>query len=110
MAQELGIAVVLITHLRKSTEGGVLDRVGGSGGLPGACRSVLFFGSRRNADPWTEANLRYVCHVKMNGAAKAPTLLCSIQGETVMAGDMAIESSQLLFEQEARDVGPRDLE
>jgi hypothetical protein len=110
MARELGIAVILITHLRKSNDGGVLDRVGGSGGLVGAARSVLFFGLPRNAHSFADMDVRYACHVKANGFAKAPTLLCRIQGEYVHAGDMTIESSQLLLEEETYDVGPRDLE
>jgi hypothetical protein len=113
MAQETGVAVLLITHLRKSTEGGVLDRVGGSGGLVGACRSVLLFGSRKpseNVDPWTEADLRYAIHAKCNGAPKAPTLRCRIQGEAVRAGDVTIETSQLLLDSEAPEVSPRDLD
>lgn len=110
MAQELGIAVIMITHLRKSNDGGVLDRVGGSGGLVGACRSVLFFGHPRNVTAWHEMDLRYVCHVKANGAAKAPTLRCRIQGEIVAAGGMSIPSSQLIFEDETSEIGPRDLE
>lgn len=110
MAQELGIAVLLITHLRKSTEGSVLARVGGSGGLAGACRSVLFFGQRKGADPWTEGDLRYVAQAKVNRVAQTPTLQCRIQGELVQAGDMSIECSQLLFEGDVTGVGPRDLE
>jgi hypothetical protein len=110
MAQETGVAVILITHLRKSTEGSILDRIGGSGGLGGIARSVLFFGSRRGGDTWTEADLRYVCHVKANGFAKAPTGICRIQGELVRAGDMVIETSQLLLVDETREINARDLE
>jgi RecA/RadA recombinase len=110
MAQELGIAVVMITHLRKSNDGGVLDRVGGSGGLVGACRSVLFFGHVKNTTSWTEMDVRYICHVKANGAQKARTLQCRIQGETVKIDGMSIPSSQLLLEEETDTVGPRDLE
>jgi len=113
MAQETGVAVLLITHLRKSLDGGVLDRVGGSGGLTGAARSVLLFGSRKpgdDVDPWTEADLRYACHAKINGAARAPTLRCRIQGENVRAGELIIPTSQLLLEGDVREVSARDLE
>jgi hypothetical protein len=110
MAQRTGAAVLLITHLRKSTDGGVLDRVGGSGGLVGAARSVLFFGQRRNYDPFAEADVRYICHPKMNGAAKRPTLEAYIQGEIVTVGDMGIPTSQLILDEETNDVVARDLE
>jgi hypothetical protein len=110
MAQELGIAVLCITHLRKSTEGNILARVGGSGGMVGAARSVLFFGQRKNYDPFAEADVRYICHPKMNGAPKMLTLEAYIQGEIVQVGDIGIETSQLILDQETREVNARDLE
>jgi AAA domain len=116
MAQRTGAAVIMVTHLRKSREGTLMDRVGGSGGLVGAARSVLLFGRRKSApenesyNPWDEADLRYACHVKANGAQLAPTLRCRIEPETVMAGDVRIESSQLLLEADTGEISAHDLE
>lgn len=110
MAQETGAAVVLITHLRKSTEGGVLDRIGGSGGLVGAARSVLLFGKLRDANPWTEGDVRYACHIKANGARLAPTLECRIESEVVRAGGLSIDTSRLVLERDTTEITPRDLE
>ena len=113
MAQQTGCAVVLVTHDRKSREGSLLDRIAASRGLTGAARSVLLFGKRKqtpDVDYWAEADLRYAAHIKANGAPLAPILRCRIQGELVKAGDMSIETSQLLFEDEPKDVQARDLE
>jgi hypothetical protein len=108
MAQETGIAVVLVTHLRKSTEGTALDRIGGSGGWGGAARSALLFGKDRNADPWTDT--RYLSHIKVNGAALAPALECRVEGYDVRFGDMVIPSSRVVMEREVTDIYPSDIE
>lgn len=108
MAQDTGVAVVLVTHLRKSTEGSSLDRIGGSGGWGGAARSALLFGKDREADPWTDT--RYACHIKANGAALAPALECRVEGFDVRFGDMVIPSSRVVMEREVTDIRATDLE
>jgi predicted ATP-dependent serine protease len=110
MAQQTGAAVVLVTHDRKSNEGSLLNRIAGSRGMTGSARSVLLFGKAKNIDPWEGVDLRFAAHIKCNGAPLARTLRCRIQGEIVRAGDLSIDTSQMLLEDEVTDVSARDLE
>lgn len=109
MAQQTGAAVILVTHDRKSHEGGLLNRVGGSRGMTGAARSVLLFGKAKDAPPW-DLDIRYAAHIKANGAALAPTLQCRIVPQIVVHGKARIETSFLELEGDADGVHAKDLE
>lgn len=69
LAEETGVAVVLIRHLTKTEKANPLYRGGGSIGIAGAARSVLLVAPDRN-DP----NLRILASVKSNLSAPPPSL------------------------------------
>jgi hypothetical protein len=68
MAEETGVAVLIIAHLTKKEDSSVLYRVGGSIGFIGAARSVLAVGST------SKPNLRVLYSLKSNLAKKPQPL------------------------------------
>jgi RecA-family ATPase len=116
MSRETGCATVLVSHLRKGREGPALYRVGGSIGLTGAARSVLFFGKpkRKKSEDATwaawDADERWVTHVKANGARLAPALQAFIHSKTVQDAGLSIDTSYVEFGREDEDVYPEDLD
>jgi hypothetical protein len=69
LAEETGVAVVLIRHLTKGEKANPIYRGGGSIGIAGAARSVLLVASDRD-DP----ELRVLASVKTNLSAPPPSL------------------------------------
>ena len=69
LAEETGVAVVLIRHLNKSEKANPLYRGGGSIGIAGAARSVLLVAPDRN-DP----DLRILASIKSNLSAPPASL------------------------------------
>lgn len=73
MAQELGVAVIVVSHLNKARGASAIDRFSGSlGGLVGVMRSGLLF-TLDPEDPEDEAGRRALGHVKGNWGKKART-------------------------------------
>lgn len=68
MAEETGVAVLIIAHLTKKEDSSVLYRVGGSIGFIGAARSVLAVGETN------KPNLRVLYSLKSNLAKKPQPL------------------------------------
>ena len=68
MAEETGVAVLIIAHLTKKEDSSVLYRVGGSIGFIGAARSVLAVGETG------KKNLRVLYSLKSNLAKKPQPL------------------------------------
>lgn len=68
MAEETGVAVLIIAHLTKKEDASILYRVGGSIGFIGAARSVLAVGQT------SKTNLRVLYSLKSNLAKKPPSL------------------------------------
>jgi hypothetical protein len=79
VAERTGAAIVIVRHLRKGA-GSALHRGGGSIGIAGAARSVLFVG----VDP-DDADARVIAVSGMNLARPAPAL----RWRFVPAGDVA---------------------
>lgn len=77
MAMDFDVAVVAVAHLNKSDGTDISKRLGGSGGLHAAARSVLYFG-RDPADP--RGDTRILAHGKGN-LGKAKTQKFKIEAE-----------------------------
>lgn len=107
VARRSGAAIVIVSHLRKSREGGPLDWIGGSG-LQGAARSVLLFGKVKGGDPWDD-DQRWLFHAKCNGAKLAPPLRCRVETRWVDAGERKIETSWVTADEEDHRKHPEDL-
>jgi len=76
LADELGVAILVVRHLNKGSSGNALYRGGGSIGIIGAARSGLIV----QADPDDETGHRRVLAVsKCNLAEKAPSLAYHIE-------------------------------
>jgi len=110
MAERLGCAVVVVSHLNKATGLDALYRVGGTIGMTGGPRSVLLF-ARDPDDPEGEQGARRaLAHVKGNWAKLAPTVVyeheeveyTAAEGLTVqthrlvLVGESEADSSALL--------------
>lgn len=80
MAQELGVAVIVVTHLNKDRGGSALHRFSGSlGGLAGVMRSALLFGLDPE-DPDDEEGRRALGHIKSNWGTTAQTEIFQHRG------------------------------
>jgi hypothetical protein len=101
MAERLGAAVVVVSHLNKAQGTDALYRVGGSIGNVGAARSVLLF-TRDPDDP--DGGRRAVAHVKCNWARLAPTIIYEHQEATAAAGGAHVESHRLAYVGESETV------
>jgi putative DNA primase/helicase len=73
LAQELGVAIVLIRHLNKGTSGNALYRGGGSIGIIGAARSGLMIAQHPD-----DESRRVLSSQKLNLAARPASLEYSI--------------------------------
>lgn len=109
MARETGAAVVIVSHLRKSREGGAMDWIGGSGGLVGSARSVFIFGRSKKDDAWDE-DRRYLLNVKNNLAKLAAPMRFRVETRLVDFGGRMIETSRVVSEEEDRSVKVEDIE
>jgi len=61
LAEKTGIAVLLVSHLNKSTGHNAINRISGSGALPASCRAV--YNVSKDED---DENVRYFIPVKNN--------------------------------------------
>ncbi len=96
LAEEMGVAVVLIRHLNKAAGGQAIYRGGGSIGISGAARAALLIAK----DP-EDSNRRVMACVKTNLAKDPPSLAYSIEavGEhsrIVWGGFSALSADALL--------------
>ena len=87
LAEETGVAVVVITHLSKGAAGKAIYRVLSSIGITAAARSVLLVAEERN-DP----NQRVLLQIKANLAALAPPIGFHITGDGILAWDDTVEA------------------
>lgn len=107
MAERLGLAVLVVTHLNKGTGADALYRIGGSIGNVGAARSVLLF-TRDPDDPDGEqGSRRAVAHIKGNWAKLAPTAIYGHE-EVVVTLGQTVDTHRLAYIGES-DADPRDL-
>jgi hypothetical protein len=91
MAEDLGIAIIVVMHLNKSQTATALNRIGGSIGFVAAARSVLFLGT----DPETDAahGERVLAHAKSNYSRLASSLTFRlVDGGNVEAEDASVLS------------------
>ena len=92
LAAETGAAIVLICHLNKDRQGGIISRVLGSMDIVGACRSFLAVGNV----PGKPVGLKFISHEKSSLARHGKTYLFTldptaggvlVQGETDLSFD-----------------------
>ena len=83
MAAELGVAVLLISHLNKSGEGAAMARVTGSGAFVALSRSAWLAGY----DPGDETRQRRVlASIRCSLAAEPPSLGYAVESVTLPSG------------------------
>jgi hypothetical protein len=75
MAERLGCAVVVVSHLNKATGLDALYRVGGTIGMTGGPRSVLLFARDPDDPEGEQGSRRALAHIKGNWAKLAPTVV-----------------------------------
>jgi AAA domain len=80
LADDTGVAVLVVAHLNKGQGSDPLHRLGGSIGIPAAARSVLLLG--RDPDN-PDGNRRILAHAKSNVGPLAPSLLFTVDGVTL---------------------------
>jgi hypothetical protein len=102
IADEMGLAVLLVMHLKKGDEREVLHKIGGSGGVPAAARSVLLVG----ADPTDpEGSSRVLAFAKSNLGPEAPSIRYRIEAREADG----IPTSGIAWLEEDPDVRAADL-
>jgi AAA domain len=79
LAEERGIAVVVVAHLNKGQSSDPLQRLGGSIGLPAAARSVLLLGRDPDDPKGERGDRRVLAHVKSNFGRQAASLALRIE-------------------------------
>ena len=87
LAEETGVAVVVITHLSKGAQGKAIYRVLSSIGITAAARSVLLVAEDR-----TDPDQRVLLQVKANLAALAAPIRFHITSDGVLAWDGAVDA------------------
>lgn len=107
MAHETGVAVVVVAHPRKGRDGHPMEWIGGSGGLTGAARSVLLFGSHKDEKPFDD-DFRYLLRVKGNLNRQPPALRCRMENVRVELPDKVIWAPRIHME-ESMSMQPEDL-
>jgi AAA domain len=106
LAEAEGIAVVAVVHLNKTDSTKVVTRICASVGFHNAARSVLLVG----ADPDDrEGSTRVLVHAKCNLEPLAPSLRFRLEGRTVVAGDLEIQTSGVAWCGEAAGVSSDDV-
>ena len=110
VCQATGAAALVVMHPKKGRDGSPLDWFGGSVGFGGLARSALLFGSLREPKDCTDADdLRYLVHVKCNGARLAATLECKVVGAEVPLGDRVVYTSRVVVGEPDFTIGAEDL-
>jgi hypothetical protein len=110
VCQATGAAALVVMHPKKGRDGSPLDWFGGSVGFGGLARSALLFGSLREPKDAADADdLRYLVHVKANGARLAGTLECKVVGVEVPFGDRVIYTSRVVLGEPDFTIGAEDL-
>jgi KaiC/GvpD/RAD55 family RecA-like ATPase len=105
LAEELGLAVVLIVHLNKSPSNDAYTRVSGSVGFYNASRSVVVV-TRDPSDPdWR----RLVAQVKSNYGRLAPVERWRVELAEVPSEEGPISVARLVFHEIADDVNRDEL-
>ncbi|MDQ3670838.1 MAG: AAA family ATPase [Actinomycetota bacterium] len=115
LADNQGLAVLVVAHLNKGQSMDPLQRLGGSIGLPAAARSVLLLG--RNPDDSERGDDRVLAQVKSNFGREASSLAFRIiqtplnaafpfmeAAEIIETGASTYEASDLLKAREPVDV------
>ena len=77
LAEETGAAIVLVCHLNKDRQGGIITRVLGSMDIVGACRSFLAVGNV----PGKTKGLKFISHEKSSLAQRGDTYLFELDPE-----------------------------
>jgi AAA domain len=93
LAQDVDLAVVLVSHWSKARDGDALSRVLGSRGLTAAVRGVLAFG--RPADAEDSSPERILAHAKSNLGPLAPSLACRLDSAFLTVDGELLSTSKL---------------
>jgi hypothetical protein len=93
LGEEAGVTTIVVAHLKKGDEESILNRIGGSVGLPGMARSVLFFGRDPDDPDGGGGDQRVLAHVKVNGGRLRPTQVYRVQD----GRDGEVETSSLVY-------------
>lgn len=97
LAEETGMAVLVVQHLRKGNAPDSLDRISGSVGFGAAARSVLGFGREEDEE---DGPGRVVAQVKTNLSRLAPAVAATIEPMVISFDGLEIPTSSLLLGEE----------
>jgi AAA domain len=95
LAEEIGVAIIVVIHLNKGTGTDPIMRAGGSIGQMGAARSALLVANDPDDSDGEDGMDRVVAHVKCNIAPKAPSLKFIIEPVLLDDGDHAARIVQV---------------
>jgi putative DNA primase/helicase len=104
MAERLGVAVILIMHLKKGIEDEVIYGIGGSVAFPAVARSIFFC----TRDPETPGRF-YFTHPKINISAEMPPLAYTISADVgvVWGTDPITLTAREILQAQRQKPGPK---
>jgi hypothetical protein len=110
LAQEVGTAIVAVTHTNKSQGGDAMRRVGGSIAFSGAPRNALLLAHDPNDPDGERGRRRLLAHFKTNTGIIAPTLAFEVKPILlhVTEGQAEIDTARLVLTGEST-LGSTDL-
>jgi hypothetical protein len=101
MAERQRLAVLVCAHLNKDEQKQMLYRVGGSIGIVGLARSVLFLAHDPDDPDGDEGDLRLLAHAASNWAKRAPTLRYRIEVVSWVEDGERITTTKLVADGES---------
>jgi hypothetical protein len=101
LAERHQIAVLICAHLNKDEQKRMLYRVGGSVGIVGLARSVLFMTHDPDDPDGEEGDLRLLAHAASNWARRAPTLRYRLEVVSWLEDGRGVTTTKLVLEGES---------
>ena len=101
MAERRRLAVLVCAHMNKDEQKAMLYRVGGSIGIVGLARSVLFLTHDPDDEEGEDGDVRLLAHAASNWAKRAPTLRYRLEVVSWAQDGQAITTTKLVADGES---------